>query len=280
MKLHVADVLHILDQKPVMVCTGVIGTEEVVEHRDPRRERFLRNVIPTIHKAQKFIFDSGQDQDDRTVSAVRETAVNMIEADMFHLPHPIMWIEDPFGDDPNSIDRNFYLVTETPENIMVQFFQRFRSGVKGMPTLAVHLHPMLIDLKTPSDLFQTPTATEIDDLNAKVLGEAIYSVKKLLVSLATENIVLERVRRENERTGGDFRRRTYPHSIVRIPLEASGGGAMDGIGGTGAKRRKHLVRGFMWGRNTRPPAEQRWIKPYWRGDNEIGIVERSHYEVR
>jgi hypothetical protein len=43
----------------------------------------------------------------------------------------------------------------------------------------------------------------------------------------------------------------------------------------------HLVRGYVYGKNTRPLAEQRWVKPYWRGDKELGVVATpEHYEVR
>ena len=283
MRLHAPEILNILDSKPILISSGRTEDMQLVDKKDKVRQKLTNVFIPLIHKAEKFIFDSGSDHDKRTTDAVRETAVNMIEAKLFHMPFPLMWIEDPFTDDPDDETRNFYLVEETPREIRVQFFQRFNyakstgmSG-RGMPSLLMHIHPLVIDLEHPDDKFLMPTAKEIDDANGKTCAEAIYSVKKLVVSLNTKDIIIERVKRDKERTGGDFKRRTYPHSIVRVPFE-TGGASESGASG-GKRRRKHLVRGFVWGKNTRPIEQQRWIAPYWRGDNEVGVVQREHYEV-
>jgi hypothetical protein len=282
-KLHLPEILHHMEKKP-LVFTPAIGDPFIADAKDKRRNRFLTFLTERMHKATKFIFDSGSDQDGETVSAVRETSVNMLEAGFFHLPFPVIWIEDPFEDTPDvgftfnktTEMRNYYLATEDEDTITVFLIQRLPME----PRFMVHMAPLVIDLKEASDLFRLGG---IDQQPGPILvqtyGEAIYALKKFLVVLATEDLVRENVEGKPWKASLPKLHRQYPFSVVRVPLERSGAGEAL-VGADGRKRRRGLVRGYMWGRNTRPLEEQRWIKPHWRGSQELGTVERSHYTVR
>jgi hypothetical protein len=94
------------------------------------------------------------------------------------------------------------------------------------------------------------------------------------------SLITERVRvPPRHKQSVDKRHRLYEHTIIRIPMDDGGEGGDLGTGGAARKRRCHLVRGYTWGKNTRPVEEQRWIKPFWRGDRSVGTIERSHYVV-
>ena len=117
-------------------------------------------------------------------------------------------------------------------------------------------------------------------LAAKTIGEAIFATKKFVVTLATEQAIREHV----DVPGGPraqaaaARARRYPYTIIRVPTYVPETAGESGKPGT--PRRCHLVRGYVWGKNTRPKEEQRWIAPFWRGDAALGIATRSHYVVR
>jgi hypothetical protein len=98
------------------------------------------------------------------------------------------------------------------------------------------------------------------------------------VTLATEQADREDVAGKPFRKRWPKQNRQYQHTIVRVPLDTTEPRESEARGPSGT-RRKHLVRGYMWGKNTRPQAEWRWIRPFWRGSAEVGIVERSHYVV-
>jgi hypothetical protein len=72
----------------------------------------------------KFYFDSGADAGE-TVVAVRETALNMLEAGLFHLTFPRIWIEDVFAEEARPMfDRYCYLVYEEADYIAIRLFVR------------------------------------------------------------------------------------------------------------------------------------------------------------
>jgi hypothetical protein len=291
MQLQCADVLDVLRNRPIMTIDAA-GMPVIANTNHVIRKNLLLPLLPQIHQAKKFIFDSGSDQDETAV-AVRQTAVAMMEAKLFHQPHPVIWIEDPYDNDPD-LQRNFYLGIETPGKITVFAFNR--SNVNGMyremfgetppakvPTITFHPFPLEIDLENPSDDFRVTNvglAFRRDSIEAKVLGEAIYSYKKLIVTLNTSNHKSEYVMAPPRKAAG-VQRRFYDHHIIRIPIDYEAPIEPSGPGLPGRPRRMHLVRGYVYGKNTRPLAEQRWVKPYWRGDKELGVVATpEHYEVR
>jgi len=296
MKLLLPDLMYVLDKRPMLV-QSVSGLPEVRRPSDPLRRKLAARLLPLMHKAEKFIFDSGSDQDERTITAVRETAVNMMEAGLFHLPFPIVWIEDPFESDPEGIRRFFYLAVEDEKEQVIRVWHLQSSNLKlDMQPFAetlgsdpaslkpyqynVFADPLLFDLKEPSDLFILEgVKTPASPLHSKLVGEAAYGFKKFLVSLNTEQLEQERVSPPKPKPGTDKRFREYPHTIVRIPLDRDERGNVIRDKGTGRPRRRHLVRGFVWGKNTRPVEEQHWVRPHWRGDASRGTVERSHYKV-
>lgn len=286
MKLHLPELMHELRSRPLAVVDSH-GMPETQEPHHRGRAALLGRLLPLMHQAQKFIFDSGSDQDPDTITAVRETSVAMLEAGLFHLPHPVCWIEEPYSDDQDELRRNYYLAEEGVEGITLHFFQRanpadlaIMPGGRLLPTFLLHRHAMFIDLKTASDRAILLGAQQSNELYAAIIGEALYGLKKFVVCLNTEQLVIDQVPAGRGR-GVGTRQREYAHTIVRIPLEptlpaSEGGGAKE----EGKRRRRTLVRGFVWGKHTRPPEEQRWIRPHWRGDASLGTVERSHHVVR
>lgn len=115
------------------------------------------------------------------------------------------------------------------------------------------------------------------------MGEVIYTIKKFLVTLNTTNHEQVKVGQGKKKGVAGLlnkRRSSFAHTIIRVPEDDTPVSIGLGHGGSRIKRRKHLVRGFVWGKNTRPIEEQRWVKPYWRGAQEVGVVDRSHYDVK
>jgi hypothetical protein len=287
MRLHLPEVLDALDRKPILFATAD-SVPLTLGPKDKARQRLLAPLLPMMHKAQKFIFDSGSDQDERTVNAVRDTAVNMIDAGLFHLPHAVTWVEDPYTDDPDG-KRNFYLCEERPGEVLIHFMQRFSKEDlppetrSAMPaTFIVYANPLRIDLTVAEDPFQVLGARGMSDpMMEKILGEAVYGLKKFIVALNTDDLVTERVRIPmGHKQSLDKRRRLYEHTIVRVPMDVDDSYREGtGRGAPGTKRRKHLVRGHMRFKD-RTLEERVWIKPHWRGSQELGVKDRSHYEAR
>ena len=90
MKLLFPKVLDHLTNKAIVWC-------DLTDPYSLRRARSSAAALaPQMERAEKFIFDSGTDNDHDFVGAVRETALEMMQAGLFHLPHPVTWIEDPF----------------------------------------------------------------------------------------------------------------------------------------------------------------------------------------
>lgn len=283
LELMAGDVLDQLEKKPFVVLDPLHGPVILTVRSAAPIGKLVNLLTDKIHKAVKFIFDSGSDQDPETVSAVRDTAVAMIEAGFFHLPFPLILIEDPFE---NSESRNFYLCEEIDRFVRVHLIQRIPRKIEGVdakvPRYMVYPNPFEIDLSEPSDLFTVVGLEKrpVEPTYEKTIGEAIYSVKKFLVALNTENLEQEKVEGRPWKASLPKKYRHYAHTIIRIPDDDTPIHTGTGRGGAGVKRRKHLVRGFIWGKNTRPKEEQRWVKPYWRGAQEVEVKERTHYVVK
>lgn len=285
LQLHLPDLLDHLAHREIIIVSPD-GIPRTLSPKSPARAN-LAPIAKALPLAEKFIFDSGSDQDDRTVNAVRDTAVEMMHAGFFHLPHPVTWIEDPFEDRPSM--RNYYLCMETEDKITLQVFQRVPKDLDRLgPRYMYNAALGEIDLTKPSDLF-TLNGMLAPDLNGTIFqrnfGEAIYALKKFIVSLNTADILKEKVAGKKAPASTPFKKRRFEHTIVTVPYDdgerddrsfATGGSGE----ATGIKRRKHLVRGFVWGRNTRPVEEQRWVRPHWRGSQEVGVVEHGHHVVK
>lgn len=264
------------------------GLPYIPEHNDPTRKRLLQPLLVKIHQAEKFVFDSGQDHDEEQVMAVRETAVNMIEAGLFHLPFPTIWVEDPF-EDAHEDARFLYLVEETSTEIIIHYFSFHRQSYQRtafnastpMPAVAYHPFQLIVPLDDPADQFMVKPTPRLGDLPVfykMALGEAVYGVKKLLVTLASANPEREMIRANRKAEG---RYRDYDRQVIRVPLETP---TYDGQPGAGVRhagkpRRARLIRGYTWGKNTRPPSEQRWIAAYWRQQVFIHEPKPTHYQV-
>lgn len=280
-KLHLPDLMEWLERKDI-VGSLPSGPPFPMGRKDKNKIRLANHLLPLMHKAVKYIFDSGSDQDEAAVTAVRDTAVAMMEAGLFHLPFPVIWIEDPF-DENEGASRNYYLCVEDQgaKTIAVYFFQRLPRAAPDMPRYCAHVNRAIIDYSDPTDLFTIEATQRADPLQAKTYGEAIYSIKKFLVWLATDDYVREKVEGQPFKPSLPKKYRQYEHLIIRAPVEMDERAPGSGAGqGTGRKRRKHLVAGYIWGKHTRPLEEQRWVKPFFRGSQEVGEVTHSHRVVR
>lgn len=273
MKLLLPEVLHHLEKKPFVLCDAV-GDVVVLEPSVKMRSKMTQPLMDDAQKAVKFLFDSGCDRDDDTVFAVRDTALAMLEAGLFHLPFPAIWVEDPYDDVPETTTfrftgmRNFYLVKETQTQIITRLIQRIPNEMPGVRFM-IHGARLVIDKTQPSDLFMVEGGSslgvsKIDPDLEKTFGEAIYALKKFIVTLAAEEIERESIKGKPTKASIPKLYREYDYTIIRTPVERDENGEIV-IEPSGRRRRKHLVRGYVWGRNTRPLDEQRWIKPFWRG---------------
>lgn len=288
MRLHLPEAMHQFEKKRLLFAPAD-GLPFVADKSDKGRRALVEKWLPMMHKAQKFVFDSGSDRDEQTTQAVRTTAVDMMAMGLFHLPYPIVWIEDPFDRDPDET-RNYYLAEEKRDAITFWLFQRHGATAQdpatgeliplspAMPRYVIHPNAMVIDLREPKDTFQVIGAIDPHPVQRTTYGEAAYALKKFLVTLATKQAVRETV------PGGDTgahvakQSRKYPFTVVRVPLDPPGAGTARG---PGAPRRAHLVRGHVWGKLARPKAEWRWIEPYWRGEGEPERAPpRDHYEIK
>jgi hypothetical protein len=288
MKLHLPDLIRHLKDEPIG-SVFLDGQIAISRPRDSARPLLVSALMPKLHKAEKYIFDSGTDTDEETTNAVRETAVAMMSFGIFHLPAPLIWIEDPFSSDvdPLGAYRRYYLCSENEEGIKISAMQNVSPEElalipperhKFMPRYTIVGSPCIIDPRIATDKFLI-LGTHAEDYVVpdmkKFCAEVVYAVKKFVVSLAAAQTVRERIEPARVRGASASARRAYAHTIVRVPSFIPAPSTNTGTGtpqGTG-KRRMGLVSGYVWGKNTRPLEEQRWIAPFWRGNEALGVVE-------
>lgn len=282
MKLDVSMLVEHLENRQIMVAMPEIFPLDLGPE-DKLRKLINSKVVGKIEAAEKYIFDSGSDRDPETTDAVRSTAMAMIEGNLFHLPSKVTWIEDPFDvDDQDNKEffagrdlRNYYLCIEEDEQIVVWFFNSIPPGmgIDGKIRFSMFSLPMVIDLKHAQDAFMIPgLEREPHPIYCKGLAEAIYAIKKFIVTLATKDSVREKVRAKPQKARIPKKFREHDYTIIRVPYDRVESEAL-GLGGSGRKRRRHLVPGYWWGKNTRPLEERRFIAPYWRGSQEIGVID-------
>jgi hypothetical protein len=173
---------------------------------------------------------------------------------------------------------------------LIRVWAAFRLPHPAPQVFYVCTLPLIIDLDQPLDGHKIPIDLppghpghnpvafgQIQEL----LGQADYAFRKFIVTLGSGGVEREGVLAEHLRSGEkriDRGMRKYPYTIIRIPNEVAPHSNSGPI--TGTRRRRHFVRGFVWGKNTRPREEQRWVAGYYRGSAELGQLERSHYEMR
>lgn len=266
MKLECAEVMHALFNNSIFVSFDADRVYSA-NVKDQVRQELMKDVIPRIHQSQKFIFDSELDADPQTKEAIRETANNMIEAGIFHLPHNLIWLEEQFI--THEKVKTFYLCEEVGDKIRIQTFSLIRKNVCFLAqTAIINLDKNAIHKSYDVELFDDKSQPSVKDLWA-----AVYAVKKLVVFLNSRGTEEEKIRVPGHRNIGNFKNRLYPHSIVRIPSEIQEPSTATG---TGKRRRLHLVRGFT---RTYQNGNKIWIDPFWRGSKELGEVVRDHYEI-
>jgi hypothetical protein len=289
MRLHLPEFLRHLSTRP-MTLMAEHGMRSLPPG-DRNRQVLASTFRPMLHQAGKFIFDSGSDADGETTQAIKETSVAMLEDGRFHLPFPTTWIEDPFETDPTGEHRNYYLACE--KDRLIRVWTAFRLPYPAPQNFYLCALPLIIDLDRPSDEHAIPMdlPPEHPGHNPTVfhriqglLAQADYAFRKFIVTLGSGGIEREEVSGgrlpsgTKRSTGGPRKPHgEYPYTVIRIPNEPASGSGGPSIG---PRRRRHFVRGFVWGKNTRPREEQRWVAGYYRGAAELGEAERSHYEMR
>lgn len=289
MKLHLPEIMEVLERKAFYVMTPE-GQLLTIERKDKSRHGLTRRLLPFMHEAQKYIFDSGSDKAPDVIETYRNTALAMLETKSFHLPYKIVWIEDPFTDDQfqaeNGEDiRFYYLAIEHETEIEVFHISRLPKFKSIQTDIRYMLSGfrMAIDLVKPDDKFTIYGINfEPQKDVARTAAEVVYALKKFLVAMFIKDTVRDRVPGKPYKAALPKKYRQYPFTIIRVPTDDD---EADGVireardaHGFGTKKRKHPVAGYTWGRHTRPQEEWRFIAPYWRGTKEV--VERDHYEVR
>ena len=235
-------------------------------------------------ETQVFIFDSGQDNPPDEIQAFQETAEELASEGLFRLPYPTVWIEDYFSDDPNGT-RVCYLIHECDAGMACW------SVVVNPKDEHIHVLGILSWIKDLNMFgYRMPEEAEQKwpEEEQRVYQRssmATLMLQKFIGTLAASNTVRERGetrRREvrkgrnpTSKRGKDFKTVVYGYTHVSPPLDDSV--PPDASGYQPCKR--HLVRGYTWGKNTRPKDEQRRIEPFWRGRGEQADP-RQHYEIR
>ncbi len=247
-----------------------------------------------MQQAQRYIFESFGDVDEATVKAIHSTAEEMISAGFYHLPHKVCWIEDPWDFDTIAgvtaeklgvsvkdfaathpyfrtyVERSraIHLAVEEPGRILIYGATINPQQPKPGSPLGVVFHgvPLEIDI--------SPTRKPLDW--TKTFATMAHALNQFIVTLATKQAVLERVPAQPWKPKQPISTRVYGHTHVTVRVAGGAGRAGEAHG----RPRYHLVAGYTWGRHTRPAEQQRWIMPYWRGDEELGAVMRDHYEVK
>lgn len=351
MQLNLPDILQAIHKHRLD-----IFLEHLIPADVPPLRPVMRKVAAALEQpsCQKFIFDSGEDGYNETNAAVRATALEMMGADLYHLPYPSIWIEDPFAEDRSRLyifaaerDRHIFVMpfmeisqvprTKAPKPLSSDYYDKLSeevggdlSGFRASMDLAATglIDDLLFDPSAPKlPRFFFPGLVGVHPLDpespyadrgwiewasrpghptslqgpaclerANILGAASYTVKKLLVTLAARGTVVEKsppLPKGASRPSLPAKSRKYPFTLIRIPEEDPDPSDLrEGHGGGGGKpRHKILVRGYVWGKNTRPRDQQRLIAPYWRGRDEVEdavladadtvpAAGRDHYEVR
>jgi hypothetical protein len=248
---------------------------------------------------QRFIFDGGDERSKEEYDAFQSTAEEMIAADQFHLPYPEIWIEDYQTSDPSG-KRSCYFCTEqdgkiyawmvgyNPDGITLDYRDAENSPRSDIKVSVFGLLQWDSNYNAFSAVMPKCAEGKLSETTSTSLYAASYHstfmLQKFIASLAATNTVREpgetkrRVVRQGRdpmsRREKDFKTVAYPYTLVRPPDDDS-----VPMEGDYRPRKRHFVRGYTWGCNTRPVDQRRWIAPFWRGRGEA-IAVRDHYEIK
>lgn len=271
--------MHFVAFEPDYLISGKVSKKLV-----PPWMTYFRKLMVS-DDTQAFLFDSGQNNPVEEVRAFQETADELASENLFHLPFPAVWIEDYFDDAPDS-ERYCYLCEEGKDGNIACWAALVDPDTDFMQVLGVYY--WLPDLR----MFGYGVANEAKRLHPdrihvvdQISSMATLMLQKFVGTLAASNTVRERgevQRRElrpgrnpTSKRGKDFKTVIYSYTHVGPPIDDSVPADASGY----RPRKRHLVRGYTWGKNTRPKEDQRRIEPFWRGRGEMADP-RQHYEVR
>ncbi len=224
-----------------------------------------------FEEAVKFIHESSGDLVDSQVQDIHATAEVMIDAGLFHLPFKSVWIEDPFPAQTAGREGRYFLYCVEKANEIHIY------TVVGLPSKHPKRKRDYTFYACPEVLSLSPDRERLPWYTTKNTSK--YSLMQFVINLATAQADVEKVAGKPWKRSQPIKTRRYEHSVVRIILPGETRRSVDEAKGMGSKRKLHFVSGYIWGKNTRPTEEQRWIPPCWRGDASIGVVKPKHREV-
>lgn len=242
------------------------------------------DMYKRMFEAPKFIFESVADTDAVFVKDIHETAEEMMDFGIFRLPSQYIWVEDPVNIDimqdvPDNVKANMkeggadvrmFYFAEQEEDRILMWGGRSCTLPDHRLQIEVHEDPTILDIR-PGREYQPWTAS---------LETAMIALKHLVVTLGTDEAEKRRVTVSKGNAAKPLEKRHFEYTHIKIKPKAYLPGEEVPISeSTGKKRKLHFVRGYIWGRHTRPRPEQRWIKPQWRGDINLGWTQPKSYEV-
>jgi len=256
-------------------------------------EKIWPEMRPRFEASEKFIFKSEGDLERETVKQIHLTSEEMIDAGLFHLPFPSVWIEDPWDQSVIALlrsvgapeGRHFWYCEEEGDRILVY-------SVEGQPQPQAGLYRQLnptgmLPLNLRHRQYAFHSEPHVIDLSpgrkpvpwAESFDSPLHSVRQFIVTLATAQADVEIIPGKPWKNKQPVKTREYDHRILRILLPGETRHSIGDHEATGAKRKLHFVSGYIWGKNAKPKEEQRWIAPYWRGDAAHGVSLTRHREI-
>lgn len=239
-------------------------------------------TIPTLEEAPCFVFRSREvaDGSDEEVMASLEA---MAEYDRLHLPYGQIWVETKDwleyyardsvdGPDKEKVHLGI-AATETEDGRIL--FQAFADRKQVKPSCCVLYgeidkaafaergEPVIVHAPDRVDAIG-----EDEGYQRLITRAAGRCLTELLFLLSTSGVSKETVTGDQTKGGGknkkkSRKRRGDParsYTVIRVPYYFdTEEGAGDGSG-RGRWKRPHVRRAHMWGKNTRPLEQQRWIE--------------------
>jgi hypothetical protein len=97
LELHLPEILKEVSRRRAIFISNEPGywnsAALLSKRNEPEWWGFFADCIKSPYM-QHFIFNSGEDNEKEEIEAFHETAREMMEADLFHLPYTQIWIED------------------------------------------------------------------------------------------------------------------------------------------------------------------------------------------
>ena len=268
---------------PERFLTPFFGREKLLTQDD------AAIVRDCLEKAPMFVWKS-REIEDRTLGARREILESLFalaQHSHLSLPYPRVWAETrdwmPFFDEAMSenvrVPAHFGIAASQEEggnHINCWVFCEFRGEVMFSPFAAVISLSVLAsryyDVNVRRIAFPNPELAKDVNENEHLLraiaragGKRILELLLLLSTRGVEKKVIKQTttnkRGKNKKNQRHHNPSKRDYTIIRVPYfyRESGNEKGGEAAAPGRWIRPHLRRAHMWGKNTRPLSEQRWI---------------------